>query len=230
MLHLDDVAIRHAGFTLTADLTISAGVTSVIGPSGGGKSTLLGAIGGFVPLERGRITWQGTDLAKRGPADRPVSLLFQDNNLFPHLSVQKNLALAFGPRLRVTAEQADQIAVALDRVGLTGYADRLPGSLSGGQQSRAGLARVLLQDRPIVLLDEPFAALGPAMRAEMLALVAEVLQGRTVLMVTHDPTDLRRIGGDLIVVADGSVSAPAPALEMLDSPPPALRDYLGQGQ
>ncbi|NBT32195.1 MAG: thiamine ABC transporter ATP-binding protein, partial [Rhodobacteraceae bacterium] len=86
------------------------------------------------------------------------------------------------------------------------------------------------QDRPIVLLDEPFAALGPAMRAEMLALVAEVLQGRTVLMVTHDPTDLRRIGGGLIVVADGSVSAPAPALEMLDNPPPALRDYLGQGQ
>lgn len=227
MLHLDDVAIRQAGFTLTVDLTLTAGVTSVIGPSGGGKSTLIGAIGGFVPLERGRITFQGTDLAKRGPADRPVSLLFQDNNLFPHLSVQKNLALAFGPRLRATAEQADQIAVALDRVGLTGYADRLPGSLSGGQQSRAGLARVLLQDRPIVLLDEPFAALGPAMRAEMLAVVAEVLKGRTVLMVTHDPTDLRRIGGDLIVVADGSVSAPAAAQEVLDNPPPALRDYLG---
>ena len=107
---------------------------------------------------------------------------------------------------------------------------RKPAALSGGQQSRVALARVLLRDKPVIVLDEPFAALGPALRVEMLGLVQEIAQerGLTVLMVTHDPKDARQLDGDTILVADGVAQAPVPTGSFLDAPPDVLRDYLGE--
>jgi thiamine transport system ATP-binding protein len=217
-------------FRLSADITLATGSrTAVMGPSGGGKSTLLAAIAGFITPASGRILWSGTDITATPPGDRPVSILFQNHNLFPHLTVAQNVGLALAPRLRLTAPERDRVAQALDRVGLAGFGDRRPGALSGGQQSRAALARTLLSDRPLVLMDEPFAALGPALRAEMLDLTLATLgaTGRTLLLVTHDPDDARRLGGDLALVADGTVTPPAPAAAVLADPPPALRAYLG---
>jgi thiamine transport system ATP-binding protein len=117
----------------------------------------------------------------------------------------------------------------LDRVGLKGMESRKPAALSGGQQSRVALARVLVQARDILLLDEPFAALGPALKAEMLDLVAELAQesGATLLMVSHDPGDARRIADQVVLVAEGVAQAPQPTAELLDNPPPALKAYLG---
>lgn len=230
MLTLDGVLIQQGDFTLRADLRIAAGARlAIIGPSGGGKSTLLGAIAGFVPLAGGRICWQGQDISTLGPSARPVSVLFQDNNLFPHLSAFDNVALGLGPSLRLKPAQREQVSAALARVGLAGLEARKPARLSGGQQSRVALARVLLQGRALLLLDEPFSALGPALKAEMLALVAEICTETraTLLMVTHDVNDARAIAPQTVLVAEGRAEGPFATAELLSDPPPALRAYLG---
>lgn len=230
MLRLESLEIVQGGFRLTADWQAEPGQRlAVIGPSGGGKSTLLHAIAGFTAPAAGRILWQGRDLGALSPGERPVTILFQDQNLFPQLSVLDNVALGLSPRLRLTAEERGKAEAALARVGLAGLGSRRPASLSGGQQGRVALARALLRARPLLLLDEPFAALGPGLKAEMLALLAEV-QAETralVMMVTHDPADARRFAERTVLVADGRAEAPCPTADLLANPPPALAAYLG---
>lgn len=228
MLRLENVTITQGAFRLSVDLTVSDGARiAVIGPSGAGKSTLLGAIAGFVPVT-GRITWDGQAMAQ-DPGARPVTILFQDNNLFPHLTAFDNVSLGLKPSLRLKSAERKAVQDALARVGLTGLDARRPAELSGGQQSRVALARTLIRARPLVLLDEPFAALGPALKAEMLALVAEIVAetGATLLMVSHDVADARAICDDTVLVADGVAHAPHPTAQLLDNPPPELRAYLG---
>ena len=215
---------------MDADLGIEPGEKiAVIGPSGAGKSTLIGAIAGFYPVIRGRMLWQGQDITTAIPGERPVAMLFQDGNLFPHLSVAENVGLGLRPDLRLSAAEKEQVREALGRVGLQGMEERRPAALSGGQQSRAALARVLVQDRPLLLLDEPFAALGPALRREMLDLVRTLADetGKTLLMVSHDPDDARRIADRIILVTEGRADAPVATDVLLANPPEALRRYLG---
>lgn len=231
VLQLDHLTLTQGTFRLTADWSARPGARiAVMGPSGAGKSTLLSAIAGFLAPSEGRILWQGQDLAGQAAGERPVTILFQDQNLFPHLTVAQNLGLGIRPDLRLSQADRDRIETALDRVGLAGLGQRRPAQLSGGQASRAALARALLRARPILLLDEPFAALGPALRAEMLALVREVADetGALVLMVTHDPQDAIALGGDTAFVADGVVLPPVPTADLLANPPQAVQDYLGR--
>ncbi len=230
MLKLENCRILNGDYAVEADLEIRAGsCTAVIGPSGAGKSTLVEAIAGFLPLTRGKIRWQGTDMADQPPGKRPVAMLFQDGNLFPHLSAAQNVGLGLRASLRLSDEDWQNVEAALTRVGLSGMGARKPAALSGGQQSRVALARVLVQGRDILLLDEPFAALGPALKAEMLDLVAELAResGATVLMVSHEPADARRIADQVVLVAEGRAHPPQPTAELLDNPPPALKAYLG---
>lgn len=230
MLRLEDVLIAQGAFRLSADWQVDKGArVAVIGPSGAGKSTLLSVIAGFLAPARGRVLWEGRDLAGVAPGARPVSILFQDQNLFPHLTIAQNVGLGLRPDLRLTTAETARIEAALERVGLAGLGGRRPGDLSGGQMGRAALARALLRQRPILLLDEPFAALGPGLKAEMLALVAEVAgeTGAIVLMVTHDPADARAFAELTVLVADGVAAAPVPTRALFEDPPPALRDYLG---
>ncbi len=230
MLHLERVTLCVGVWRLTADWTLPAqGRVAVIGPSGGGKSTLLQAVAGFLAPAQGRILWQGRDLADIVPGQRPVSMLFQDQNLFPHLTIARNLALGLDPRLRLGADGWSRVDAVLARVGLAGLGDRRPSELSGGQQGRAALARALLSARPLLLLDEPFAALGPALKAEMMVLVSEVVNetAATLMMVTHDPDDARRYASDTILVADGIAASPVPTAALFADPPPSLRAYLG---
>jgi thiamine transport system ATP-binding protein len=230
MLRLEGLKLQLGDFELSADFSVKSGaVVAVMGPSGGGKSTLIAAIAGFVRPVAGRIWWDGTDLTMLPPGQRPVSVLFQDNNLFPHLTVHQNLALGIRPSGRITPQELRQVADVLTRVGLAGLGDRNPGALSGGQQSRAALARVLLGGRPLVLLDEPFAALGPGLKEEMLDLAATMLaaQGRMLIMATHDPADARRIADEVIIVAAGAAEAPVSTVSFFANPPPGMRNYLG---
>lgn len=231
MLKFDRVIAAQGAFRLGADFAVEPGArVSVLGPSGAGKSTLLNVVAGFLAPESGRVLWNGADLAGQDPGARPMSIVFQDNNLFPHLTVAQNVGLGLSPELRLGPDGESRVARSLARVGLEGFEERKPAALSGGQQSRVALARVLLRARPLLLLDEPFSALGPALRIEMLDLVRELASetGATVLMVTHDPGDARRLGGQTVLVADGIAGAPAATDALLADPPPALRDYLGR--
>ena len=230
MLHLDHLRLTQDGFTVSANWHLPAGARlALLGPSGAGKSTLLMGLAGFIAPSAGRILWQGRDLAALTPAQRPVSILFQDQNLFPHLSVAQNLGLAIDPRLRLSASDLARVEAVLHRLGLHGMGARKPASLSGGQLGRAALGRVLLQARPVLLLDEPFAALGPALKADLLGLVTELAaeNGTTVVLVTHDPADARRFAEGVCLVHDGVADAPVATDAIFADPPPALRAYLG---
>lgn len=230
-LHLDHIRARAGSFEVSANLSIDAGHrVAIIGASGSGKSTVLDVIAGFRAAYAGGVSWQGKTITALPPADRPIGILFQDTNLFPHLTIQQNLALALRPATgRLKPEDREQIETVLARVGLAGFAPRYLSEMSGGQQSRAALARALIQARPVLLLDEPFSALGPALKDEMLDLVAEIaaVESTTVLLVTHDPQDARRFAQETIVVEDGTVHPPQETHALLDNPPPRLRDYLG---
>jgi thiamine transport system ATP-binding protein len=230
MLNLDGLVIEAGDFTLRADWSVPAGArVALIGPSGAGKSTLLGAIAGFVAPARGRILWEGRDLGPLEPGARPVGILFQDQNLFPHLDVGENLGLGISPALRLGPEDRSRIAQALARVGLPGAGGRRPGTLSGGEAARVALARTLLRPRPILLLDEPFAAFGPALKADMLALVDRIATetGALVLLVTHDPGDAKRFAGMCVFVDGGVALPPVPTAHFFGEARGALRAYLG---
>lgn len=230
MLELENITFTQDDFSLSANLTVKAGQrVAVIGASGAGKSTFLSIIGGFLAPDRGQIRWAGVDITTLPPGKRPVSFLFQDQNLFPHLTVLQNIGLGLRPDLKLSAAQKIQVSDSLHQVGLDGMENRRPGNLSGGQQSRVALARVLLRARPLLLLDEPFAALGPALKSEMLELLARITDESqtTVLMVTHNPDDARQFAPHTILIEEGIAKNPAPTVELLNNPPPGLRAYLG---
>ncbi|MCA0846885.1 thiamine ABC transporter ATP-binding protein [Salipiger thiooxidans] len=231
MLTLADLRYGEGAFSLAADLALAPGRrVAVIGPSGAGKSTLLDLIAGFRLPERGRLSWRGEDITRAAPDRRPVAMLFQENNLFPHLTLARNLGLALRPDgRRLGSTEAAAVEEALERVGLAGLGGRRPGALSGGQQSRAALARVLLQKRPVIALDEPFAALGPALKVEMLELVRTVATelGALVLLVSHDPQDAQRFAEEVVLVAEGVAHPPVETATLFNDPPEALRRYLG---
>jgi len=175
MIELDNTTYLYQHLPMRFNLRLTAGEkVAVLGPSGAGKSTLLNLIAGFLTLNSGRIVLNGEDHSTTSPDRRPVSMLFQENNLFAHLTVAENIGLGLHPGLRLTAEQRDRVRSVAVQVGLDELLQRLPGQLSGGQRQRAALARCLVRDRPILLLDEPFSALDPALRSDMLQRVEEV--------------------------------------------------------
>jgi thiamine transport system ATP-binding protein len=219
------------GFHLNMSFAIAKGaMVSIIGPSGAGKSTLLNVIAGFEALRSGCIHLNGQDASNDSPAARPVSFIFQDNNSFAHLTAKENVALGIVPSLRLTTTQWQHVDEALNRVGLTSLAARKPGEMSGGERQRIALARVLVRQKPILLLDEPFAALGPALRKDMMHLLQELQaeHSLTILMVTHQPEDARALKGQVMFVDKGQVRAPVAVEAFFKNPDADIADYLGQ--
>jgi thiamine transport system ATP-binding protein len=206
-------------------------IVAVMGPSGSGKSTLLNLIAGFERPLSGKILIGGEDVTVLPPAKRPVSMVFQENNLFGHLDAAANVGLGRSPSLRLGAEDRIDVEEALARVGLSGKEKRLPRELSGGERQRVALARVLVRDRPVLLLDEPFASLGPALRRDMLELLRDLHAERrmTVLMATHHPEDAQALAKSMIFLEDGRVSAAGPAADFFEPSGPApFRRYIGE--
>ena len=210
MIRLDNVFLADDALPMTFDLQVEAGERiAIVGPSGAGKSTLLNLIAGFVLPTQGNIWLNGENHTRSAPYERPVSMLFQENNLFPHLTVQQNLALGLKTSLKLTALEQDQIERVADAVGLTSFLSRLPNSLSGGQKQRVALARCLLRDKPILLLDEPFSALDPELRLDMLNLIDELCHSKnlTLLLVTHQPSELTGKVDRMLRIENGRISA-----------------------
>lgn len=216
------------------NLHLKAGKTGVIvGPSGSGKSTLLNLVAGFEAPLSGRILIGDEEISSEAPAGRPVTMVFQENNLFAHLDVRANVSLGRSPSLKLS--EADRLAVqnAIDRVELTGKENRKPEALSGGERQRVAIARALVRDKPVLLLDEAFASLGPALRQQMLDLIRELQQetGITILMVTHTPEDALRFDSTLFFLKDGQIREQGDAAMMLSpSGPQPVRDYMGTSE
>jgi thiamine transport system ATP-binding protein len=229
-LEVKDLAFRYEDMAMQFDLMVErAAFLSIVGPSGAGKSTLLSLIGGFEQPLSGQVLVDGKDITPLAPAERPCTTLFQDHNLFAHLSVERNVALGVDPTLGLTEAQQAEVRQSLADVGLAGLEHRLPGQLSGGERQRAAIARCLVRHRPILLLDEPFAAVGPGLRREMLDLVKglQARLGLTVIMVTHDPGDARHAGGRTAFVQAGRVVLVDDTERVLGSQMPDVRAYLG---
>ena len=218
MIKLNDVTWLYQHLPMRFTTSIAQGEkVAILGPSGAGKSTLLNLIAGFLSPDSGTLMLEGRVHTYTPPSQRPVSMLFQENNLFSHLTVRQNIALGMSPRLKLNAEQQRKLAVIAGQMGIETMLDRLPGELSGGQRQRAALARCLVREQPILLLDEPFSALDPALRQEMLQLVDDVCQRQqlTLLMVSHSVEDAARIAPRAMVVADGRIAWEGDTQELL---------------
>jgi len=201
-LYIKQLNISLHGETLLAiDSVIQPGeVLTVMGPSGSGKSTLLAYLAGFLSpafMAQGQLFLDEQRLDTLPAEKRGIGLLFQDPMLFPHLSVGGNLRFGLP---RHSKEKRQQVTQALEQVGLAGYESRDPATLSGGQQSRVALMRLLLSKPRAVLLDEPFSKLDTALRQEMRTLVFSQLRevGLSALLVTHDHADANAAGGPVI--------------------------------
>ena len=178
----------------------AGGWTCLLGRSGVGKTTILKLIAGLDE----HISFTG-DISSGDamPLAGRIALMSQTDNLLPWLSVRGNVML--GSRMRREHGHSDQADALIERVGLTEFSDRKPHTLSGGMRQRVALARTLMEDRPIMLLDEPFSALDAGLRAEMQELAAELFAGKTVLLITHDPAEAARMGDRLYLMKGGGI-------------------------
>ncbi|WP_421779373.1 thiamine ABC transporter ATP-binding protein [Kiloniella litopenaei] len=202
-LSIEKLSYQHHGSEEVLDFDLSVApneLVAILGPSGVGKSTLLSLIAGFENPVSGSIKFNGKELNRLSPSERPITSLFQEHNLFAHLSAEENIGLGIHPGLRLTSQDKEQITQALDNVGLKGLEKRLPAELSGGQRQRVALARCLVRRRPILLLDEPFSALDQDLRKEMLKLVKNLHHnhGLLTLMVTHLKEDADAIADRVV--------------------------------
>lgn len=230
-VRLDRVAFGYAEAPMLFDVDFPASsISAIMGPSGSGKSTLLNLVAGFEKPHSGRVLVGAADVTGLAPAERPVSMIFQENNLFAHLRVADNVGLGRSPALKLSPEDRHAVAEALARTGLSGKERRLPRELSGGERQRVALARALVRDRPVLLLDEPFGSLGPALRQDMLDLLGAVQAERqmTVLFVTHQPDDARRLARNIVFLEEGIVTAAGDADAFFAGDGPAgFRRYVG---
>ena len=197
-LRLSGVTLRFDGQPLFERLDLELGggrCTCLLGPSGVGKSSLLKFIAGLLPAAAAGGTIETAD---GKPPGRRIAYMAQQDLLLPWLNLLDNVTLGY--RLRGQQPPTERARRLLARVGLGGAERQLPATLSGGMRQRAALARTLLEDRPVVLLDEPFSALDAITRYRLQALAAELLAGRTVLLVTHDPLEALRLGHTVYVL------------------------------
>jgi thiamine transport system ATP-binding protein len=197
---------RHA--VKNVDLNIRTGERfAVMGPSGSGKSTLLRAIAGLIPIDAGTITIDGVAMTDTPAHRRPVGLMFQDYALFPHMTVAENVAYGLRMAGDSSGDRTNRSRQLLDLVGLSGFQDRNPTTLSGGEQQRVALARTLAPEPSVVLLDEPLGSLDISLRRSLLAETRSILEavGATSMYVTHDSAEAFAFCDRMAIIHDGAV-------------------------
>lgn len=205
MLEAEHLRFTHPGATRHFDLSMVAKpgeVTAVSGQSGAGKSTLLDLIAGFLTPTSGSLTLDKRDLLPLAPEQRPISILFQSETLFEHLTAYQNLELGLP---RSAADRARKIEAALNEVGLPGVLKQRADTLSGGEKQRVALARTLLRDRPVLLLDEPFSALDDDTRSTIRTLVKSLTERHQwiTLLVSHHVDDVEALATRRYQLRDG---------------------------
>ena len=233
MLKFDNVIYQYQQEKFKFNINVAKGnIVAVLGESGAGKSTLLNLAAGFIAPLTGDILIAGNSVINVDPHKRPLAMLFQEKNLFSHLSVADNIGLGLHPGLKLTSSQHQQVADICAQVGIAKLLKRFPEQLSGGQKQRVALARCFVQKKPLLLLDEPFSALDPVLREEMLTIVKELASKHnvTVLMVTHHISDALNAASHYLFVEQGKISS-AGDIAILNDPnqPSVLRKFVHAG-
>lgn len=204
---------------------------ALLGPSGVGKTSVLRAIAGLGVLASGAVHVDGRDVTTAPPERRGVVYMHQAPSLFPHVSVADNVAFPLEVRGMPRADARRRALALLDRVQMRFAADRVPDTLSGGQRHRVALARALAANPAVLLLDEPFSALDPELRADVRAAVVDILDretGPAVIIVTHDVDEAAGIADRLVVLLNGGVAQAGPAADLLSTPSSvAIARFLG---
>lgn len=214
MLKLENLLFRYhdsaGAHSYRFDLSVESGmIAGLTGRSGAGKSTCLDLIAGFLRPDGGNVLVDGADISELPPEQRPLTILFQRNNLFEHLTAADNVGLGIDPGLQLTIDERREVGQALADVGLAALQERQASRLSGGEQQRVALARSLVRRKPVLLLDEPFSALDTDTKSEMLSLVREIVTTRRLaaLMVTHDVEDCRQVADRHYVIENEQVKS-----------------------
>ncbi|HQR27563.1 MAG TPA: ABC transporter ATP-binding protein [Nocardioides sp.] len=223
MLELDRVSVSYDGVPAVTAASLrlpEAQVLAVLGPSGCGKSTLLRAVAGLEPLAGGRVLVDGADLAGVPTHRRGCALMFQDGQLFGHLTVAGNVGYALRLRRTPARDVARRVDELLALVDLAGYAERLPGTLSGGERQRVALARALAVDPRVLLLDEPLSALDATLREHLAGELRRILRraGTTAVLVTHDHEEAFAVADRMAVMRSGRVVQEGPIGEVWQHP------------
>ncbi len=226
----NNIAVEVTGLTKTfgpvvavdsIDLTIDSGTYfALLGPSGGGKTTLLRLIGGFARPSAGQVRLHGQDVSELPPDKRPTSMVFQSYALFPHMSVERNVAYGLKLRRLPKNQIRDTVNRMLELVGLEDLNARMPHELSGGQQQRVQLARSLVLERDILLLDEPLASLDANLRKDMCIELKRIQEkvGITFIHVTHNQEEAMTIADRIAIIADGDLIEQGTARDIYESP------------
>lgn len=192
----------------------------LVGASGSGKSTILNAIAGFIPIDEGAIVIDGKDVTQLPPKDRNLSMVFQNYALMPNLTVSENIVFGLAARHTAKNIQQKKLREVLNLVHLEEYKDKKPGNLSGGQRQRVSLARALVSDAQIILMDEPLSNLDAKLRAEMRKEIRSLQQqlGITVIYVTHDQTEAMTMGDQVMLLNDGKIEQIGSPLDLYNVP------------
>ncbi|WP_348666566.1 thiamine ABC transporter ATP-binding protein ThiQ [Arsenophonus symbiont of Ornithomya chloropus] len=209
MIKIDQLIYCYENLNMEFTFKIDQGEkVAILGSSGAGKSTLLNLIAGFQYSKKGEIWLNKKKCTYIPPEMRPVSIIFQENNLFSHLTVWQNIALGITPSLYLNETQHKIVEKIIKKVSLENCLTRLPGQISGGQKQRTALARCLIRQKPILLLDEPFSALDPTLRNEMLILLKKICDEKklTLLMVSHNLEDAIKITTRCIIISKGKIT------------------------
>ncbi len=223
MLDLNGVSLSYDGEPAVREVHLSVpdgSVLAVLGPSGCGKSTLLRGIAGLEPLDSGRVGWDAEDLTRVPTHRRGFALMFQDGQLFAHLTVARNVGYALRLRRVPRERRRARVAELLDLVGLAGYDDRLPATLSGGERQRVALARSLAGSPRLLLLDEPLSSLDAGLRERLAGDLREILRaaGTTTVLVTHDRDEAYTLADHLAVMRQGRVVQHGPTSQVWGAP------------
>lgn len=230
MLFVEKLQTRRQGREFEFSLRLQPGeIGLLLGRSGSGKSTLLELLAGFLPATHGTLLADGTDIRTLPSAERPFTMLFQQHNLFEHLTVRQNIGLGIKPNLKLSKIEQHSLVQAAERMQISELLDRLPSSLSGGQQQRVALTRCLVRHKPYLLLDEPFSALDPALRQEMMQEVRQLASERKigVLLVSHQPHETRNTANWLGFITDNKLQFTAPMSALSEPPTNEFAAYLG---
>ena len=208
MIKLENISVKLDNFRTKFTVEINKGEwVGIIGQSGAGKSTFLNLIAGFAQPEEGSLLINNIEINNLPASKRSISSLFQDNNLFPHLSVYQNIAIAIKPNLKLHDSEKKKIFEIIEYLNLSSKTHSSIGTLSGGERQRVALGRVMSSDKKILLLDEPFSQLDPNLRIEMLELIKKIREEKkiTIIMAIHTPAEAINFVSRFLMIEEGKV-------------------------